>query len=522
MRKDYWKNALLLTGSSIVLRLAGMGFRIYLAGALGEEGLGLYQLILAFYSVFITLATSGVSVAAVRLVAEELSKSAAAAKGMIRRLCAAALALGSGAAVLQFALADAAARWWLGDARAAASLRTLAFSLPFMALAAVLRGAFVALRRVEPNVVSQMVEQGFRIGAVLWLLGRVPPRDLAGRCHAVLLGETLSEVLSTGLMLLFYQKERRRSLAGEGQPLAPGAAGRIWAILWPVEGSRCLSSGLHTAENMLVPACLAVYLAGQGGRGAALAQYGALKGMALPLLFFPFSVLGSLATLLMPEITEAHVQGRIRTLRRLLDRMLTLTLYASLLAGAAFFVLAEPLAQLLYHSEETARYLRVLAPMAPLMYLESMVDGAIKGLGEQKAAFGYTAWDSVLRIGGVLLLLPRFGMAGFLAVMMASNLFTCVMNLRRLLTVSGLRMNWGQWLAAPCAAAAAGMLCGTVLRQRLLLACAPLPVQLCGGGVFLGLVYTAAALPLGLGKALWGDTPHAKTHGKEKTGNVAG
>ena len=36
----------------------------------------------------------------------------------------------------------------------------------------------------------------------------------------------------------------------------------------------------------------------------------------------------------------------------------------------------------------------------PLMYLESMVDGAMKGIGEQKAAFRYSVWDAVLRIGG--------------------------------------------------------------------------------------------------------------------------
>ena len=42
------------------------------------------------------------------------------------------------------------------------------------------------------------------------------------------------------------------------------------------------------------------------------------------------------------------------------------------------------------------------------MYLESMVDGAMKGLGEQKAVFRYSVWDSILRIAGVVFLLPRF------------------------------------------------------------------------------------------------------------------
>ena len=63
MRQNYFKNAALLTGSDVVLRLAGMGLRIWLANALGGAGMGLYQLVLAVYGLFVTLATAGISVA---------------------------------------------------------------------------------------------------------------------------------------------------------------------------------------------------------------------------------------------------------------------------------------------------------------------------------------------------------------------------------------------------------------------------------------------------------------------------
>ena len=94
MRQSYFRNAALLTGSDVVLRLAGMGLRIYLANALGGEGMGLYQLVLAVYSLFVTLATAGIAVAAARLLTEELSRDAAAARGMMRCLLAAGLGLG--------------------------------------------------------------------------------------------------------------------------------------------------------------------------------------------------------------------------------------------------------------------------------------------------------------------------------------------------------------------------------------------------------------------------------------------
>ena len=402
MRPSYLKNAALLTGADVVLRLAGMGLRIWLANALGGEGMGLYQLVLAVYSLFVTLATSGVSVAATRLMAEELSRSRAEARGMLLRLLGAALLLGSAAWAGQFGLAELAAAWWLGDVRAAGALRAAAFGLPWMAVSAVLRGFFIARRQVGPNVVSQLVEQTVRISAIWFALERGRALDVGGKCTAVLAATALSETVSACLMLLFYRREAV-SAFGAGparRPMDP--AKRLWEILWPVEGGRCLASALHTAENMLVPACLALALGAEGGRDAAVAQYGSLKGMALPLLTFPFGLLGSLSVLLMPEITQAHIRGETARLQALIDRMLRLTGYFSALAGAVFWVLGCPLAQTLYHSPEAGFYLEVLGPAMPLLYFESMVDGAMKGMGEQKAAFRYSVWDSILRIVGAV------------------------------------------------------------------------------------------------------------------------
>ena len=466
MGQSYLKNAALLTGADVLLRLAGMGLRIYLANALGGEGMGLYQLVLAVYALFVTLATAGVSVAATRLMAEELARSRAQARGMLVRLAGTGLLLGAAAMAAQYGLAGAAARWWLGDVRAAGALRVSAFGMPWMALSAVLRGFFIARRRVEPNVLSQLVEQSVRIGIIWYALEWGSAQDVSARCTAVLAATAVSEAVSACILLLFYRGEAVRAFGAEKARRPADPARRLWEILWPVEGGRCLASALHTAENMLVPACLTVCLLDAGGRSAAVAQYGSLKGMALPLLTFPFGLLGSLSVLLMPEITQAHIRGERARLGGLLDRMLRLTGCFSALAGALFWVWGEPLALLLYHSQEAGFYLRVLGPAMPLMYLESMVDGAMKGMGEQKAVFRYSLWDAVLRIAGVLLLLPRWGMKGFLWVILLSSAYTCQMNTARLLHVSGLQPRLWRWLGAPALAALVSAGAGGVAGQR--------------------------------------------------------
>lgn len=510
MGQSYLKNAALLTGADVLLRLAGMGLRIYLANALGGEGMGLYQLVLAVYALFVTLATAGVSVAATRLMAEELARGRAQARGMLVRLAGTGLLLGAAAMAAQYGLAGAAARWWLGDVRAAGALRVSAFGMPWMALSAVLRGFFIARRRVEPNVLSQLVEQSVRIGIIWYALewGNAP--DVSARCTAVLAATAVSEAVSACILLLFYRGEAVRAFGAEKARRPADPARRLWEILWPVEGGRCLASALHTAENMLVPACLTVCLLDAGGRSAAVAQYGSLKGMALPLLTFPFGLLGSLSVLLMPEITQAHIRGERARLGCLLDRMLRLTGCFSALAGALFWVWGEPLALLLYHSQEAGFYLRVLGPAMPLMYLESMVDGAMKGVGEQKAAFRYSVWDSILRIGGVVALLPRFGMKGFLAVILLSSLYTCAANTGHLLFSSGTQHAFRRWLGAPALAAVLAAAAGMALRKLLADGfAARLPLQLAAlgvGGCATTGVFLLAAWPLGLGEeaaALW-------------------
>ena len=84
----------------------------------------------------------------------------------------------------------------------------------------------------------------------------------------MLAATALSEAVSACMMLLFYHREARRCFAGEKARRPRDPARRLWDILWPVEGGRCLASALHTAENMLVPACLTVCLLDAGGRRA--------------------------------------------------------------------------------------------------------------------------------------------------------------------------------------------------------------------------------------------------------------
>ena len=127
-----------------------------------------------------------------------------------------------------------------------------------------------------------------------------------------------------------------------------------------------------------------------------------------------------------------RLESDTAALRRLVRLAMGLTGGFSLLVGAALVLFGKDAAILLYHDAQAGRYVQVLGFVAPFMYLESMVDAILKGMGEQLATFRYSVLDSILRIAGILWLMPQYGMPGFLAVMTASNLLTCGLNTGRM------------------------------------------------------------------------------------------
>ena len=483
----YLKNAALLTATGLALRAAGMLFRVYIAARIGAAGMGLYQLIVTVYGLFVTFATAGLPVVSARVVSGYAACSdAGSLRPSARRMILLAAVLGVLGSTALFLGAGAAASLVIRDARAALSLRILAPSLPFMAASAVIRGCFLALREVGPNARAQMFEQLLRIGFVALLLTRISPDNTALCCAAVVLGNTVSEAASWLYMALSWR--RRIRFAPDGG--APVRVHSLASLLVPIAASQYLTSALHTVENVLVPSCLALFLA---SRDDALAQYGALKGMALPVLFFPFSFLNTLSTLLLPEITRAHLRGDKARLQMLTARTLRITLGISVLAGGLFTAYAYDIGEILYQSHEIGFYLSVLGPLMPLMYLESMVDGLLKGLDQQIATFRYTAIDSVARIVLIVLLLPRFGMKGFLFVMLVSNLLTSLLNLGTLLHVTGVRFRLFRWLGLPALCAAAAALAARTVLPALTLIPSAL-VRTCIGGVLFSAVYALLML----------------------------
>ena len=437
-----------MTATSLLLRVIGMFFRVYLAGKIGSEGMGLYQLIFSVYMLAATFATTGICTAVTRLIAEALeSGSGRAAKRILLRavVLTSIIAAVSTAAVYLFS--DLISLHLIRDLRAARSLRILSFSLPFMGISSCIRGYFVANRQVLTPSNAQLLEQCMRMAIIMLIIGASCERGLEFACAAVLIGDTVSEAGSCLFMCSGYllHKKRLVNRIGSADDMR-GVTVRLIKIAAPLAGGKYITTALRTAESLMVPERMSLY---DGNRVLSVARYGDIKGMALPVLFFPASFLTALSTLLVPEFSAALAAGDQARIGKSVDKCVGTTLSASIIIGALFAVFGNDIGAAFYGEGEVGFYISVLGPLVPLMYLESVVAGCLNGLGQQQSSFYYNVIDGVVRVILIWTLLPRMGIKGFILVMTASNILTSVLCLARLLTVSHVKFKWWDWAVKP-------------------------------------------------------------------------
>jgi len=282
-----------------------------------------------------------------------------------------------------------------------------------------------------------------------------------------LLGDTVAEIFSCIYVYVRYLVDLKGL---KFEPLAKKRSYRLLStishIALPITSGRYLNSLLRMTENVLVPICLSANGGGQSG----ISLFGMIKGMALPILFFPSSLLGALSTLLLPEISEAAARGRNGIVRSIVERIIKITSLISIIFSALFFVCGKNLGALIYNSEDVGFLLCALSPIVPFMYLDAISDGILKGLDQQKFTFFTSISDSFIRILLVLAFLKRFGIYGFIGIMYFSNFLTGFLNTKRLLNKSGLKLCFSRVFVLPFCGAFSICLVVSFLLKHFLLA----------------------------------------------------
>jgi len=477
IQKDFIKNAAAVCAVSLIMNTVGILFRTYVSNRAGSEVMGLLQLVLSVYYPACTLASSGVYVASTSLCAEALARKDRPVSEILNRCFLYGLFFGISTFLLLFSGAKIIATHWLRYPEAEAPLRILSFGLPFLAIANALQGFFLSLRMAVYSTVLQITEDLSKIGGTMLLfalfLNRGPSAALCALTAGMAIGETVSCLIG---YFLYLKKAKTLTFS---KPVSNRIRLRdVTGIALPCAFSAYLRSGIGMVENVLVPRGLE---ASGLTPEQTLGVLGKLEGMALPILVFPAAFLAVVSKLLVPEITAenaaGHFEKNIKTTKSILNGTMTYAVFI----GTFVLFFGKELGLAVYHDKACGGYLTVLAPLTPVLYGDRVIDGMLKGYNRQLTAMKINLLDSVLQTAGAWLLIPHWGIRGYLLIFCLGATVNFTLSFLALKRASGIRFPLREGILIP-------LLCalGAVLPWKLIRTQISFSVWAAGGGSAIG------------------------------------
>jgi len=263
---------------------------------------------------------------------------------------------------------------------------------------------------------EQCVKIGFGIASLRCFSD--PARIMLGAATGITFGEVFSLICGvTGVLA-----DRIRDKKAPSVPFSQ----RMISVALPDAAGSVLRSVLSTVQNLLIPAGMM-----RSGATAqrSLSAYGAVHGMALPVVLYPSGILGALSGLLIPEF--AGTENR-REISYMTTRVLRFSLLFSLLCACAAGAFSGELSLAVFGSEEAAPWIRLLAPLIPVMYLDMSSDGILKGLGLQKKIMAINVLDSAVSVALIYFLVPKMGIYGYVFMVGVTEVMNFALSYRLL------------------------------------------------------------------------------------------
>lgn len=432
--RTFIKGTLILTLTGLLSRVIGFFYRIYLSRLFGEEGMGIYQLLSPVLALSFSLCAAGIQTAISKYVAASVAKGNC--KDSYRYLFTGlflSLLLSVPCMLLLLMFSDFVAVHFLLKARTASMLRIIALSIPAGAVHSCINGYYYGIKKTMLPSSTQIIEQFMRFFCVLAADFLARRSHTVPHINAAVVGLVVGECAAMLISLLAIYFRFYREEAGAGKSSLPcsnaGAFGisrfhavkNLLVLAFPLTVSRIVVNLLQSVEAVAIPSRLCRY---GYDSVTALSVYGVLTGMALPLLFFPNALTGSMSLLLLPMVSEADAKGNTDAVKNTTLK----TIQSCLLLGAActlFFFLSGPfLGRFLFHSELAGRYIRSLSLLCPFLYLCTTLSGILHGLGKAVSVFFVNVFSLSLRLLFVFFLIPAFGIDCYILSMVLSQLLS--------------------------------------------------------------------------------------------------
>ncbi len=433
--QNIYRTAAVVTVFSAIEHGLGFLYRIILSRVLGPEGLGIYQFSLTVFAVFLTATSSGLPITLSRIISKHRARGykrgeqAATSAAIILTLL-----VSIPVTLLLFLLKNPFSHVF-SDPRCADLFYILIFGLSFTSVYAILRGAFWGNKRFFAYSLVELIEEIIMIivGILLLIVFRTGVADVNIAAVAVLISYLCSFTIA--LIYFFVRGGKLRNPRGEFLPLIKSAL--------PVTAMRTSSSLVNSFISVLFPMRL---MSAGFSSAKAMSEYGVVYGMVMPILMIPSSLIGSIALVLVPELSECYYKKEKEKLAALVEKALNATLLIAGLLIPIFIVCGGDVGMMLYSNSASGRLISACALILLPMSLTMISTSILNSLNCEKQ----TLLFFLLGAAAMLLctwFLPKYLGSGALCIGMACDyIITACCSLFLLKKKTGTLRSWKYFL----------------------------------------------------------------------------
>ena len=384
----FLKGTMILTISSIIVKVIGSLNWIILSRVLGGECIGLYQMGFPIYLMAITVSSAGVPVAISIITSEKLAnKDYRGAKRVfnvsLRLLLISGLVFSS---ALLFGADFLINQHIIRDARAYYSIIALAPAVFFVTFLASFRGYLQGWQIMMPTATSEVVEQLVRVITMLVFADLFMPYGLAYAAGGASMGAGAGAFCALLVLMWFYRRLKRRlheEIEAQDDSIPQESAGhiikRLLKLALPVSLTSLMLPIGANLDLLIVPQRLEV--AGFDVRHAT-ELFGYLTGMAVPLVNLATIFTAAMTISLVPSISESRTLERFDAIRDKIRLAFRVAMIITFPCFMGLFFLAEKVAALIYNAPGAAGAIQTMSVGILFLGMHQISTGILQGLGK--------------------------------------------------------------------------------------------------------------------------------------------
>ncbi|MEJ6952609.1 putative polysaccharide biosynthesis protein [Natronospora cellulosivora (SeqCode)] len=412
-KQSFLQGALVLMLAGFINRIIGFALRIIIVRTIGDEGLGLFQMIFPLFMTLLLICTAGFPVAISKIIPEKMANNDLQGSYNLLKVSLLVVFIMSIIIITSvFFLAEFLTENIFADERTYMILLAILPALFFSSLASCFRGFFQGMHTMMPTAVSQISEQLTRLLATIMIINAVAYLGIKYQAAGIALGISIGEF--SGLLILiilfiytFISSHRKKikklknTIKRNLRYNYKADLKAIAALAIPITMGRIIHSLMMSAEAILIPRQLQI-----SGLSVAesTALYGQLSGMVEQLIFLPTVITIALTVSLVPNVSDAFARNNMQKIKNNYQDVIRISFYLGLPIIVVFSKFGAELCDLLFGYPEAGSLLAAMAFAAPFLYYLQVSHGMLNGLGKPQISVINLGLGSLLKLFGIFYL----------------------------------------------------------------------------------------------------------------------